>query len=276
MENKISIYGGSGFVGGAFVKAFSHDCIVIPREQRKPASNKILYLISTTDNYNVFGDLKKDINTNLITLMETLEQCPKGKDDFVFNFVSSWFVYGSCNLPANETTPCDPKGFYSITKRCAEQMLISFCETHGINYRILRLGNVYGKGDTKAGTKKNAIQHMVSQVLSNQPVSLYEGGDVVRDLIHVKDVARAIKLVVDQGEINAIYNIGSGIPTKIKDIISLAVNLTNSSSQILSTPTPPFHAQVQARDFWLDTTKLQGLGFKQEVMLEDGVRELLT
>lgn len=271
---KISVFGGTGFIGGAFVKAFANDCWVIDRASRTPVSDNVLYLISTVDNYNVFGDLTKDINTNLVTLMETLDNC-RGKE-MVFNFVSSWFVYGSCALPATESTPCDPKGFYSITKRCAEQMLVSFCETHGVKYRILRLGNVYGRGDLKAGAKKNAIQYLISQVAQGLPVSLYEGGDVERDLIHVADAVEAIRLVMDQGEINSIYNIGSGEPSKIRDIIDIAVEITGSKSEILSVPTPEFHAQVQARDFWLDTTKLKNLGFIPQTSLEQGVRGLLT
>ena len=61
------------------------------------------------------------------------------------------------NLPVNESQPCDPKGFYSITKKCAEDLLISFCNTFGVKYRIIRLCNVMGKGDKGASSKKNAI-----------------------------------------------------------------------------------------------------------------------
>ena len=48
----ISLYGGSGFVGGEFQRMYD-SCIQIPHDQREPKSNKILYFISTVDNYNV-------------------------------------------------------------------------------------------------------------------------------------------------------------------------------------------------------------------------------
>ena len=66
MSDKISVYGGTGFVGGIFCQTYSEETIVIPREERKPQSNNILYFLSTTSNYNVFQDLHVDIDTCLL------------------------------------------------------------------------------------------------------------------------------------------------------------------------------------------------------------------
>ena len=52
MSNKISVFGGSGFIGSEFCKRFGSDIIKIDRNDYTPKSNDILYLISTTDNYN--------------------------------------------------------------------------------------------------------------------------------------------------------------------------------------------------------------------------------
>ena len=49
----ISVYGGTGFIGGAFCDLYPDEVIKIPRESRKPESKDILYLISTTSNYNI-------------------------------------------------------------------------------------------------------------------------------------------------------------------------------------------------------------------------------
>lgn len=274
METAISVFGATGFVGSAFVQKTQHNCITVPRNSRTPPTNNILYLISTTDNYNVFSDLHKDINTNLNVLMETLQHC--NQPDVVFNFVSSWFVYGShTQLPVPETAHCDPRGFYSITKRTAEQLLISWCNTFGIKYRILRLCNIYGPGDAGASTKKNAIQHMVSQLYHNKPIDLYENGMVYRDLLYIDDAVRAISLVLEKGELNTIYNIGSGHATLLRDVIDISAHLTNSRSQINGIPTPEFHQKIQSRDFWLDTTLLQSLGFAPQVCLTQGLTDLI-
>ena len=70
------------------------------------------------------------------------------------NYKKQLEIYGKTNnLPVNEMQNCNPKGFYSITKKCAEDLIISFSETFNINYRIIRLSNVLGKGDQKISNK---------------------------------------------------------------------------------------------------------------------------
>jgi len=267
-----SIYGGTGFVGGNFCKMFSDDVLKISRDQRKPETNNIIYFISTVDNYNVHNNLNIDIDTNLKVLMDVLQYCKNG--DITFNFISSWFVYGRSRLPAREDDYCDPKGFYSITKRAAEQLLISFCETYNVNYRILRLCNVYGTGDKKSSAKKNAIQYMIDLLKKGEDINLYEGGYVLRDLMHVDDVCEAIKLVCDGGDLNTIYNIGSGQPVAVRAIMEQAKQHLNSPSKFNSIDTPKFHEIVQSRDFYMDVSKLKSLGFQQKISLKDGIKEL--
>ena len=70
MISKISVYGSSGFVGSTFCGLYPNDVVQIPREQRKPESNDILYLISTTTNHNMLTDLTIDVDVNLHVLLE--------------------------------------------------------------------------------------------------------------------------------------------------------------------------------------------------------------
>ena len=114
MSGKLSVFGGTGFVGSEFCKQNDHS-ILIDRDSNTPKSSDVLYFISTVDNYNVYKDPLLDINTNLIKLVKVLEECKKNNVK-TFNFVSSWFVYGmKTELPVKESDHCDPMGFYSIT-----------------------------------------------------------------------------------------------------------------------------------------------------------------
>jgi len=268
----ISVYGGTGFVGRNFCRLFSDNVILQQREERIPKTKNILYLISTVDNYNVHTNITLDVETNLKVLCEVLDFCRDS--DIVFNFVSSWFVYGETELPAKEEYICKPTGFYSITKKAAEDLLISFCRTYGVKYRILRLCNVLGKSDNKASLKKNALVHMINLLKQNEDVYLYDDGTPVRDVMHIDDVCRAIKLICDKGNINEIYNVGSGQPTTIGDIIGKAKEYLDSKSIIKSKEAPEFHKIVQAKDFWLDTSKLNQLGFKQSIPIDKIIGEL--
>ena len=273
MQKKdISVFGGTGFIGSRFCERTGFRPLLVGRESRQPLSDEAVYFISTTHNYHVFEDLHKDIDTNLTILVDVLKNLTPGKS--VFNFISSWFVYGETTLPATEDSVCFPKGFYSITKRAAEELLISYCQTFGIHYRILRLGNVYGKGDTGVSKKKNALQFLIERLKKGENIDLYHGGHFYRDYMHVDDVADAIDLVCSKGEVNQIYNIGSGEKILFKDVIELVRGYTNSTSPISEIDPPIFHQVVQIKDFYMKVDKLKSLGFVPKISIEQGVKEL--
>jgi nucleoside-diphosphate-sugar epimerase len=270
--SNIQIFGGSGFVGSEFVKQ-NPGCIVNARDDYRIKSDNILYMISTVTNYNVKTDPYIDIDTNLSTLMRVLEQCKEL--DLTFNFVSSWFVYGETEMPATEQSNCYPNGFYSITKRCAEQLLISYCETFGIKYRILRLANVAGSGDKKASPQKNALQHMINELKAGRDVNVYDGGNLYRDYIHVSDAARAIKTIMDKGEVNTIYNVGNGKPLLFKDMIEYAKELISGNGKLNPIEIPQFHKTVQVRSMWMLSDKLKSLGYEPKYDLEAIIEDMV-
>lgn len=269
---KLSIFGGTGFVGGNFAKMFPNSTTIVPREHNKVEDMKdVLYLISTTHNYHVFDDLHKDINTNLNKLMDVLPNV-----NGTFNFVSSWFVYGNGYgkyNPAKETDYCNPKGFYSITKRTAEELVESYCKTFNKNYRILRLCNVIG-GDVGAGKRKNALEYLIGSVSRGEPINLYNG-DNYRNFMHVEDVCNAIHIVSNKGKMNEVYNIGGEESTRLNDIVEYVMKRTNSKSKITYIDAPEFHQIVQTPNFFMDCEKLRYLGFKQKYTTIQAVDKIL-
>jgi nucleoside-diphosphate-sugar epimerase len=269
--NKISVYGSTGFIGGTFCSLYSDEVIKISRDQREPQSDNILYLISTTSNYNVLEDVTLDVKTNLNVLMETLEYCKSSET--VFNYVSTGFVYGLDILYAKEDQPCDPRGFYSITKRAAEQLIISFCQVYDVKYRIMRIANVYGQ-DKTVSSKKNVLGFLIELMRNNNPITLYDNGEDLRDYMHVTDICRALKLVIDSGEYNSIYNIASGNAVPFRNVIEICKKNLGSQSELLSMETPKFNQLVQAKNFALNADKLKSLGFQQEIDLYTGLQSI--
>jgi dTDP-glucose 4,6-dehydratase len=196
-------------------------------------------------------------------------------DDFCVNYVSTWFVYGlGKDNPVKETELCNPKGFYAITKHTAEQLLESYCSTFGIKYRILRLANVLGRGDRDTSYQKKAAQFMISELSAGNKVKLYK--DVsVRDFIDVRDCVRAIELVIDVGDWNTIYNVGNGEGIAVNSLIYQAQEIAGKGS-IYEVEVPIFHKKVQTREFWMDTTKLKSLGYRQKYTLEDTLKWMIN
>ena len=266
----LTIFGGTGFVGKHYVDAYYHHAIgnivsINAREDHEVYSEDVLYLISTVTNYGVFDDVHVDVDTNLTLLIDVLENWKKYQEHTgkrgVFNFISSWSVYGNHKeLPVSETAFCDPRGFYIITKRCAEQLLIDYCIAFGLNYRILRLSNVQGPGD-KPSPKKNALQYTINQLADGKDVELFGDGLFYRDFMHVEDTVRAIETVMCRGKINEIYNIGNGKTWTYAEIMDYVQDRLKSSGRVIYKAPNAFQKSIPVASFYMDIIKLKSLGF---------------
>ena len=269
--NKISVFGGTGFIGGTFSRMYEENVTLIPRDIRNFHTNEVLYFISTTTNQSVFKDLHVDIDTNLKLFVDFLSNCKNR--DVTINFISSCFVYGNDIIDAKETDCCNPTGFYSITKRCAEQLLISFCETFGIKYRILRIGNVYGL-DKTISPGKNVLAYMVRLLKENKQIKLYDGGNFLKDYMFVEDICRSVKLIIDSGNVDQIYNISSGESLSFREIIENAKSIINSSSEIIDVSIPSDQKFIQVKNMTLNNNKLKSLGFHCNTTFNNGLQTL--
>ena len=78
-----------------------------------------------------------------------------------------------------------------------------------------------------------------------------------------------------QGNLNEIYNIATGQATQMGDIIYKAKEYLNSNSPVKSKKRC-FHKVVQAKDCALDASKLNALGFKPEISIDDIVEEYVS
>ena len=150
-------------------------------------------------------------------------------------------------------------------------MLICFCNTFNVKYRIFRLANVLGEGDKKISRKKNALQFLIKEAVNNRDLHLYYGGEVLRDYIYVDDVCSAIKLCISTAPTNQIINIGNGTPYKFLDIIEKAMEVSGSTSRIINIEPSTFHNIVQVRHSYLNITKLKTYGFKPQFSIDEVV-----
>lgn len=248
----LTILGGGGFIGSHYVKelydpAIGNIASVNARSDYKVYSSDVLHLISTVHNSNVYVDPYLDIETNLTVLIKVLENWRARKDatEGVFNFVSSWFVHS------------EVKGFYTSTKRCAEELLEAYCKAYGLRYRIIRLANVVGSGD-KVTNNKNALQRVIQQLKNGHDVYLHGRGLFIREYIHVSDCVRALDLIMHRGETNTVYEVSSGEAQAFCDIVRVAYTKLNSTSKIVKVP-----GFIESS--YMDSHKLFELGFRPKL-----------
>ena len=262
----LSLYGGTGIIGSYYRSLFPVRCI--PRDQYHPETKDVLYLISTTDNATYKENPHVDVDTNLVQLLKRLEACRHASID-TFNFVSSWFVYGPAQSFPDESAICNPNGFYSITKYAAEKLVKEYCTTFGINYRILRLGNVYG-GPDGGSNKRNALHYLINQLRNHHDITVHI--NISRDFIHILDVCRALNFLCQNGNNHEIYNVGTEISTRLGDALDTAQSLLRSKGYVLRSNVPADYNQ--AVRFSLDCGKLKSHGFQPLISFEEGLRDL--
>ena len=270
--NKTSLFG-VGFVLGEYAKTYPDEVVCIPRNDIIAPTNNILYGISTIHNYHPKdGDPHIDIQTNLVHFMNVLDA--NINEESVFNLISTWFVYGKTQIPAQEDSPCNPTGFYSITARAREQLLISYCETFGLKYRILMLCNVIGIGDQKASPKKNALQWMTRELAQGRNLRVYNNNPV-RDYMDVRDCVRAIHLILEKGKLNEIYNVSNGQGESVRGLVEHAAEFSAHKGNVGSMNVPEFHSTVQTGSIYLDNSKLRALGYVQQHDIRTTIGELV-
>lgn len=265
MSMSISVYGSTGIIGSYFVGL--HGGRPLLRDQLAPMDKEALYLISTTS--NTYSDPLIHTDTNIDCLMKRLVACQRTGLQ-TFNFISSWFVYGPTTDIMAEHSQCSPKGLYSITKYCAEQLVIDFCSFHGIDWRIMRLPNLYG-GRDKSDGQRNILHYIVQQLKASKAVEVVSG--LTRDYLHIYDVCQAINFLISSSPVNDVYNIGSGQETLLSDCIDFCAKTLNSQSTISFRPHRNHEQSLRMR---LDCRKLQALGFAPSIPLYQGLQDLCT
>lgn len=185
-------------------------------------------------------------------------------------YLSSAAVYGDPkSLPIEESHPTDPISPYGLTKLMGEEIL-KFYSRLGLEYTTLRLFNVYGIGQSSAYA--GVITNFMERVAEGKPPIIYGDGQQTRDFIHVRDVAEAIRLVVERRPSNETFNIASGKPTKIAELALLIIKLNGSELK-------PKHVKPRPGDIRhsiADISKAQRLlGFKPKWDLERGLSDLV-
>ena len=157
------------------------------------------------------------LESNLMSTAKLLEAArEQGVKRFIF--ISSCSVYGA-NLLTSESSECTPITLNGIEKHLNEGLIAQFCEANDISYQILRVFNTYGGNDkfSVLCKLKKALEH-------GRPFTLNNDGRVLRDFIHVRDVAAIVLKICASQPTYSHINIGTGVATKISDVVKLVLS----------------------------------------------------
>lgn len=184
---------------------------------------------------------------------------------------SSASVYGEPErLPISEEACCRPLTSYGESKLEAERILRDQGAKNGTRWRIGRLFNVIGPGQSdlhvcgRLVTTLRALRGSVRPVLETGPL------DGTRDFIDVHDVARALGAIAWEGEDGEVYNIGSGRETSIATLLQQLIDLSGVRPEVRAQADHPRGVSRQCADI----RKVVQLGFQLEWTLERSLKSL--
>lgn len=207
------------------------------------------------------------ITTDVYGTFVLLEAARSAKNLHRFVQISTDEVYGSISSgTSKETDELKPSNPYSASKVGADRLAYSYWATYNVPTIITRSSNNYGSNQFP----EKVIPLFITNAIDNMPLPLYGDGQHVRDWLHVQDHCAALDLLIQNGEIGEVYNIGGGNEIKNSDLTRQILSLLKKpSSLIRKTTDRPGHD----RRYSLDTSKLFALDWRPQIDFSTGIRE---
>lgn len=210
------------------------------------------------------------VKTNVLgtqVLLEAARQHKIGK----FVQVSTDEVYGTLGESGlfTEETPLAPNSPYSASKAGGDLLVRAYHETFGLPINITRCSNNYGPFQFP----EKLIPLMISKALVDESLPVYGDGLNIRDWLYVEDHCSAIDLVIHQGRIGEVYNIGGNNErTNLQIVQTILRELGKPESLITHVKDRPGHD----RRYGIDPTKtMNELGWKPKHSFETGIKETI-
>lgn len=187
---------------------------------------------------------------------------------------SSGGVYGNpCKLPLLETSATNPIHMYSVSKLAGEMTAGVIARQFSLPIRIARIFNIVGPGQDERHVCGRWIAELSAIAMGLKPANLQVGSlDPTRDMIDVRDVASAIRVLSERGENGECYNVASGIETKMHNVLAACVDITGLKATVQIENA--FRRAVDLPRHFASISKIEGFAWKPKFSLVESLRDL--
>ncbi|RPH94521.1 NAD-dependent epimerase/dehydratase family protein [candidate division KSB1 bacterium] len=191
-----------------------------------------------------------------------------------FVFASSSSVYGKhSGEPFRETDNTDsPLSPYGATKKSGEALCFTFHHVYGMSISCLRFFTVYGPRQRP----DLAIRKFVRLALNGEEIPVYGDGSSCRDYTHIRDILSGIIGAIRWGESDmprfGIFNLGSSNPILLRELLD---KIEKYIGLPLKRKCLPFQPGDMISTFADTTLAQRELGFRHDVLFDDGLREFV-
>jgi len=190
-------------------------------------------------------------------LIDAIRDLPKAERPRLI-FVSSSEVYGAraqADLPFRETLPPAPATPYAASKLAGEGIVLASARAYGFSALVTRAFNQIGPGQNERFVVPAFAARLARIAAGGDPLLAVGNLETKRDFLDVRDVVRAYADLADRGADGEVYNVCSGTPTAIVEILRKLVTIAHVGVEIREAP-----ALVRSVDVPLvygDNTKLR-------------------
>ncbi|MBL8716545.1 MAG: NAD-dependent epimerase/dehydratase family protein [Myxococcales bacterium] len=204
-----------------------------------------------------------------------LEACVKHKVKKLVA-ASSASVYGEPDTqPIEEAAPYNNRTLYGAYKVMLEHCCRAFNEMYGLPYVALRYFNLYGPRMDMTGVYTEVMVRWMDRIDAGQPPVVFGTGDTAMDFIYITDCARANLLALESDASDVWLNVATGKDTSLLELCHLMLELMGRPEL-----KPEFQEERKVnpvRRRRASTTKAaELLGFRHEIELRDGLRDLIA
>lgn len=185
----------------------------------------VFHLVSTTFPGTANLDPKADVTCNLVSTLSLLETMTALGVSRLVYLSSGGTVYGpGPGHPIPEDYPLSPINSYGIVKVAIERYLEMYRATHGLQPVAIRAANPYGPRQGHNGVQ-GVIATFMRNVRDGQPIEIWGDGKVVRDYLHVADLA-ALCVTAGKSDFCGALNAGSGQGHSLMELIEALSDVT--------------------------------------------------
>ncbi len=301
MDKVVLVSGANGFIGRHFVHSLlqQQDAVIVatditssPAPMYRETNPRLNYVagditdpgfikqLSESHRYDHIvhfaamlgsgGDSSARVRQYRVNTMPVFHLCEIARaHDAHILFPSTGLVYDNrAHAPFKEDeTPCRPSNFYAMTKKTAEEMILHYAGTYGIQYTIFRPAVVYGPGQRGAMFIPQMMESLVQRTSFDMTA-----GEQKRDFIFVDDFVNALqKAIYAPFQAQGVFNVSSIQAVSMQEVVATAYKVSGLSG-LVNVGALEYRPN-ETWNYCLDNTKLRTqLQWKPWTALENGIR----
>jgi len=191
-----------------------------------------------------------------------------------YHQVSTDEVYGDLPLDRldlffTEETPIHTSSPYSASKASADLLVLAYYRTYNLPVTISRCSNNYGPYHFP----EKLIPLIISRALADQTLPVYGTGENVRDWLHVYDHCSAIDLIIHNGRVGQVYNIGGHNERSNLEVVKTILRTLNKPESLITFVKDRLGHDLR---YAIDPSKIETeLGWKAVYNFDSGIEQTI-